>query len=120
MSQAGAKLDDGTFEDFVNFCRNQICMEKKIPLFDPVWDSYADEQFIIEYFTILFSKDQEALKTFENVLKFGDPKEENPDFEWMEQQVRENAKALKRYNEEMSSEFSLKPEDFVKDKDDGA
>ncbi len=116
MVQTGDKLDNGTFEDFVNFCKNKICIAKNKYLFDPMWDNYSEEEIIIEYYTLQFSKDAELVTAFENVLQFGDGNtSDNPDFDWMEAEVKKNEEALKRYNEDKPDEFSMSPADFAKE-----
>ena len=55
-----------TKESFINFVRFQLSLEKKVLLKDKIWDSYSDEELIVEYFAILFSKNEEVKKEFES------------------------------------------------------
>lgn len=48
-----------TFEDLINYAVFQLSLEKRILLKDPIWRLYSDEDILIEYYAILFSKSEE-------------------------------------------------------------
>lgn len=55
-----------TKENFIEFVKFQLSLEKKVLLKDKIWDSYSDEELIVEYFAILYAKNEEAKKDFES------------------------------------------------------
>lgn len=113
MVQTGDKLENRTTEDFVNFCRFQIALEKGMLFHDPIWNTLSEEEIIVEYQALLFAKRKEELAAFES-QKAGDEAEDEID--WLEAQVAKNQAPTKAYNEEESDEFEFTPQDLKKDK----
>ena len=91
----------GDFSDFVAFAQFQLAQEFGVLTKDPVWDRYTDEEILIEYFGLLFTKNDDAKTEFEGVL-YG--KSSDDDISWIQQQLEES--------ESMEDEVSFRPEDL--------
>jgi hypothetical protein len=112
--QSGDKLTAHTKTDFVNFCRFQICIEKHMLFHDPVWESLSDEEIIVEYQALVFSKSQAELTAFEAAIGGESVKSE---LDWLEDQVSKNQEGGKDYNKDgAEDEFEMTPESLTKEK----
>jgi hypothetical protein len=84
---------DLTFKDFVRIAKFFLADERKILLKDPVWDSYSDEELLIEYYAVLYKNSEQARQAFESSLvSEGEAEDE---FEWMDTKIEENRKRIK-------------------------
>lgn len=113
-----AKFDDPDLADYIQYAKFQICFDRKIGLYDPMWDNYSDEQVLVEYYALLFEKDKAFKDDFE--AKIGVPIED--DIDWMEQEIEKNRKEvgeLKTTSEKKSDEFEDTPDSLVKEDPDG-
>ncbi len=110
MSQQPAKRSDVDLSDFIRFARYSICSERGIAFWDPVWDTYTDEQIIIEYYAILLDKDATFREEFESKLNstLGLADE---DVDWMDKMIAENQKEREAMAEKQAeADFDFKPD----------
>lgn len=72
--------EDITPEMFRDYAKWQVCKVRNVLFNDPVWDTYTEEEILIEYFTIVFDQNEERSKEFaQRIIK--------PDeslFDWFE------------------------------------
>ncbi len=89
ISQHPGNFDDGNLEDLVRYAKFYIADARNLPLFDARIEAYTDEECLIEYYAILFSKDESFRKDYEalqQARESGD--EEYDDFaDWAEAQI---------------------------------
>lgn len=110
MSQQPAKRSDVDLSDFIRFARFNICNERGIAFWDPVWDNYTDEQILIEYYAILLERDSSFREEFESKLNSTmDLADE--DVDWMDKMIAENQKEREaKAKEEAEANFDFKPD----------
>lgn len=96
-----------TLADFIRFAKFQICQKKKMLYYDPIWDKYADEQILVEYYAILFDEDKTAREDFEVKANISSEYEA----EWMDQAIEKNKKELK--NEKTDDVDLIDEEDLI-------
>ena len=109
------KTNDASLEAFVKYARHQICVTKNILYFDPIWDSYSDEQVLVEYYALRFEKDKDFLEQFE-VEVINDGKMED-DIDWMEKEIAKNKTNVEEYNKikDEIEEFEDTPDSLGKE-----
>lgn len=97
-----------TLEDYVNYCKFQLCIVNNKLMKDPVWESYDDADILSEYFAHAMVKDEDFAKEFIMQLKGIDTDVYN----WLDAQVEQNQKEFK----EMAMDQDLEDEiDFAPD-----
>jgi hypothetical protein len=107
-------LEGTTFEEFVQFAKFKLCELRGYLMNDPVWDRYADEAILVEYYATQFERNKEMRDAFEAKIT-GQSTDVEDTISWMERQKAENQKEierLKRAKEESSQgedEFEFVP-----------
>lgn len=61
--EAGFDLDD-----FIEHAKFYLAHKKRILLRDPIWDSYTDEELLVEFFAERFYTEEEYTKSFKKQL----------------------------------------------------
>ena len=77
-------------ESMVQFAKWQICKSRNLLFNDPIWESYTEEEIFIEFFTIRFDDDEEAVEEFETAMRGSTSAEET--LEWMEKMEKQFTK----------------------------
>ena len=106
MSQMPPEGVKQSFEDYVQFAKFQLSVDKHVLMEDPIWDKYTDEQILIEYMAGLFSKNPEKVKEFEMKLTGKD----TDIYDWFDKKIEENQKEMSEKLEEMEDTVSFSPE----------
>lgn len=101
--------DETSMEDLISFAKFFLCKHAKLLWKDPVWDSYTDEEILIEYFAHLFAKDEIARKDFEVSIDAGTQIYGEDIFEWLDRKVKENQEETKKKLEELPDRVSFSP-----------
>jgi hypothetical protein len=97
---------DFDFNDFVRYCKFQLCKTTNTLMLDPIWDKYEDEEIIAEYYAHVFSNSDKEREKFEGTLKgFSDDI-----FDWFDQQIEKNQKELKSKADELEEDVSFTPD----------
>lgn len=99
--EAGTNLDD-----FVRFCKFQLCKYTHTLLKDPIWDSYEDEEIIAEYYAHIFNVSEEE----RNKLLASLQGLNNDIYDWLDEQIAKNQEKLKDKSEELDDGFSFTPD----------
>lgn len=73
LSQLPPDEAETTLDDFVQHAKFQLCVEKRVLMEDAIWDKYTDEQILVEYYGMLFSKSKEERTRFEAQMGGDDP-----------------------------------------------
>ena len=68
------KEEDVSYEDLVEFALFQLSVEKHLPLKHKIWKDYADEEILLEYYAVLFLKNEDVRERFLAEIS-GSPKE---------------------------------------------
>lgn len=99
---------DETYEDFVNYCKFQLCLVTKRLMKDPIWDSYDDADILSEYYAHAMSKDEDFAKDFLQQLSGMD----TSIYEWLDQQIEQNQEEFKQKAKEqdLEDEIDFSPE----------
>jgi hypothetical protein len=71
-------------ETLISFAKWQICKVRNILWNDPIWDSYTEEEILIEFFAIKFDESEDLRKEFGDLM-IGPSKKDLDWFEQMEQ-----------------------------------
>jgi len=77
--------------EFIDFAKFQLCAEYKIPRKSHIWDSYTDEEILIEYYALRFYNNADKAKDFEDKLS-GDYQS---DLDWFDSEIQKNKESLK-------------------------
>lgn len=86
---------DTSLKDFVEFAKYQLCKERHLLMKDPIWETYGDEEILVEYYAVLFEKNQTLKAEFEAALV-----KQDVDFmQWLDKELRENEKKRAEENE---------------------
>lgn len=97
---------DFNFDDFVRFCKFQLCKSTNTLMLDPIWDKYEDEDIIAEYYAHLFYTSNKEREKFETTLKgFSEDI-----FDWFDQMIEKNQKELKTKADELEEDLSFTPD----------
>lgn len=57
-----------TIKEFSNSCKSFLCAKKHILWKDPIWDTYKEEEIIIEYFSYLFLENEAFRENYKNSM----------------------------------------------------
>jgi len=108
MSQQPANRSDVDLSDFVRFAKYNICQERGVLFWDPVWEGYTDEHILIEYYAILLEKDSNFREEFEAKIS---STLDDSDVDWMDKMIEENQKEREaKAKEEAEADFDFKPD----------
>lgn len=72
----------------LDYAKNQICRARNVLFRDPIWDSYTEEDIIVEFFSINFEQNKEELDQFIATFK----KASQEDLDWFEKMEEEHSK----------------------------
>lgn len=97
-------------DDLVDFAKFYLCAHAKKLWKDPIWDSYTDEEILVEYFSLLFFKDEVARKEFEVAIDAGASVYGQDIYDWLDRKVAENQKEMNAQLDEMEDHISFKPD----------
>lgn len=95
-----------TMQDFVNYCKFQLCLSSQKLMNDPVWERYEDEEIISEYFAHRFAQDKEFRTKFESIMKGYD----EDTLDWLDEMIEKNQEELKQRTEELEDEIEFTPD----------
>ena len=90
-----------TYEDLIYYARFQLSVEKRIPFNDTIFDSYTDEELLVEWYAILFYRNEELRNKFEITLNGG---------------ISDDSDFLTSLTEKEPESISFKPEDIKTEK----
>jgi len=100
-----------TMEDFINYAKFQLSVDKHVLLLDPMWDKYTDEMILVEYFANLFSRSKEKVTEFELGLDGTAASSSVDDFNtWAEKQIAKNQVELEEKAKNLEDHISFSPE----------
>ena len=99
------------FSEFVRWAKFQICSQRNLLMEDPIWERYTDEQILIEYYAILYSKDKESRLEFEAIVKG----EEEGVFDWMQAEIDKNQEAIEAWKQSQAKLSSGKADPELED-----
>ncbi len=97
------------FKDFVNYVKTYLCFETKTLFKDPIWDSYSDEDLIVEYFARIFRVDKDRRQKFEAEIGKKDTDYDNF-LEFADAQIEKNQEELNEKADELEDNVSYSPE----------
>lgn len=98
--------EGATFEDYVRFCKFNLCIANKVLMKDPIWDSYYDEEIVAEYYAHVFSKNEEEANRFISELHLNDSETKSDIYSWLDDMVEQNQKELGDLPEDDEVDFS--------------
>lgn len=101
---------DIELEDFVRYCRFQLCKASNRLMKDPIWEEYIDEEIIAEYYAHLFSKSEAEREKFEAVLQGYD----EDIHDWLDKMIENNQKEVQEKSEELEG-FEFSPDSLGDD-----
>ncbi len=94
-----------SYDDFIQYCKFQLCKINHKLMMDPVWGEYSDEEIISEYFAHNFSSSKELREKFEVELRGGDSKI----YDWLDEMIEQNQSELEKKSKELDSGFDFVP-----------
>lgn len=99
------EFEDPNKEDFIQHVRCQLSAYYKTPIKSNIWDSYTDEELIIEYFTTRFIEHPEMGKEFSYKLS----PDYKDDTDWL---LRKAEEENQRLEEESEEDLSFSPNEI--------
>ena len=105
-SQLPPEEADVDLEDFVRYCKFQLCKSTNTLMKDPIWDDYIDEEIIAEYYAHLFVTSKEERQKLLSALQ-GHNEEI---FDWLDKMIADNQKDVKEKAEELDDGFDFSPD----------
>ena len=106
---AFGSTDRLTLRQFITYAKTYLCIQNKVLFKDPIWDTYGDEEILVEYFAHLYTKDADARAKFEGQIK-KTPSEYDDFLQFADKSITENAKELEDRANEMKDSISFKPD----------
>lgn len=97
-------------DDLVNFARFFLCKHSHRLWKDPIWESYTDEEIMIEYFAHLFQNDEIARKEFEASIDAGTEVYGEDIYDWLDRMVKQNQEEMKKKLEDLPEKISFSPD----------
>lgn len=98
-----------SFEDFIRFAKTYLCVQNRVLFKDPIWETYGDEEIIVEYFAHVFAKDPDKKTEFE--LQIEAKKSDYDEFlEFANKSIEDNAVELEDKAAEMEDSVSFSPD----------
>lgn len=97
--------DPVTVEEFVAFCKTYLCNKNKVLFKDPIWDTYTDEELMVEYFAQMFLDDVEEAKKFS--ANFAETADDT--YKWLTEQTEKAEKENLEKIKELPDSISFKP-----------
>ena len=97
---------DVELEDFVRYCKFQLCKATNRLMKDSIWDDYIDEEIIAEYYAHLYSTSKEERQKFEAILQGHD----EDIHDWLDKMIKQNQEELKNKAEELDDGFDFSPD----------
>lgn len=101
--------DEMTLDDLVSFAKNYLCLKTSTLSKDPVWETYTDEEILVEYYTHLFTNEKDAKEAFENSIDAYD----KTTYDWLDKMVAENQKEMAEKADAMEDKVSFSPNDVL-------
>lgn len=107
MSQLPPEGIESTLEDFLEYARFQLCKVSNRLMKDPIWDTYSDEEILVEYYATLYANNKEERTRIEAVFAG-----QNQDVvDWFDEMIEKNQAEIKAYKEKLeeTEEISFSP-----------
>lgn len=98
-----------TYEELLNYAKTYLCLKTSRLWKDPIWESYTDEELLVEYYTHLFTNDKDAKKLFEDSIDAYD----KDTYDWLDKMVEKNQKEMDEQAENMEDKVSFNPSDVL-------
>jgi len=97
-----------TMEDFVNYCKFQLCLVNHKLMKDPIWDDYSEAELLSEYFAHAMVKDKDFSEKFLQQLSGTD----TDVYDWLDQQITQNQEDFKQkaMDQDLEEEIEFSPE----------
>ncbi len=102
--------EDITMRELVLLAKFFLCQHSHRLWKDPIWDTYTDEEILVEYYSYLFAKDEKFRSEFEATINAGTEIYGEDIYEWLDRKVRENQEEMKKKLEEMPDKVSFSPD----------
>ena len=99
-----------SMDDMVAFAKFFLCKRMSRLWKDAIWDSYTDEEILIEYYAHIFAENDEERRKLEVAIDAGVDLYGEDIFEWLDRKVRENQIEAKTKLEEMPEHIGFSPE----------
>lgn len=102
--------EDMSLVDFVNFAKFYMCRHAHRLWKDPIWETYTDEEILIEYFAHLFTVDKEARTAYEAKAFSGEDIHGEDVYDWLDRMVALNQKEMAEKLDTLPDKVSFSPD----------
>ena len=109
MSQMPPEGFGLNYEDYINYVVFQLAKHYKIPTKHPIFDRYADEELLVEYYAIKFDTDEQEKNKFEGIIEGLTGGDDNI-YDWFDDMIAKNQKEVKEKTDEMEDDLSFSPD----------
>ncbi len=86
MSQLPPDGIEADLENFITFAKFHLCRASHRLMKDPIWDTYSDEELLVEYYALLFEQNKDAKEKMEQ--SFGLTTADAED--WFDEQIEKS------------------------------
>lgn len=110
-SQGVPNSDTLTIPQLTAVAKFYLCRIYKLPLRNPIWDTYTTEELLIEYYAHLFHNNKEFREEFE--ANSGLSKDYYEDFaDFAEKEIEKSQKEREEKATELEEKISFNPNDL--------
>lgn len=103
---------DTDMNDFLNYCKFQLCVFSNRLMKDPIWNEYTSEELLAEFYAHTFTKKQDYLKEFEMFL--ANEGGEILEFDaWADMQIKKNQDEKLAKAKKLEDSVAFSPEDVM-------
>ena len=97
------------YDSFLRMAKSYLAIENKILFKDPIWDTYTEEELLVEYFSHIFMKFPDRRGEFEMEMNVGQS-EYDSFLEFANKAIEENQKELQARDDELPDSVSFSPD----------
>lgn len=100
------------YGEFLEVIKTYLCFETKTLFKDPIWDTYSDEELIIEYYARLFKNSPERREEFEAEIDKKDVLESEYDefLKFADKGIEKNREELEEKADKLEDSLSFTPD----------
>lgn len=106
---AGPEQGYPSYKEFINMARTYLAIQNNIPFKSPIWETYTEEELLIEYFCHVFMKFPDRRQKFEMEMGMGED-EYDSFLAFADKAIEKNQKELEGRADELPDSLSFTPD----------
>lgn len=98
-----------TYSQFLVYARTYLCNHAHVLFKDPIWDSYTEEELLIEYFSVLYKNDPIKKEEFEKTIS-NKPGNYDDFLNFADEQIKKNKQDMEEEQNNLPDRLEFSPE----------